>query len=159
MHGEAPRLPAVVGTGTRHRKTDRTPHLAPRIPRALGTEATLGTRSRDHLGADYAEAREVFRQCVPACFASLSTPRYPFIADVQEQKADAGHAVFMETCARCHGDFAKTGPKTYELVTFPNRLVDHEELDTDPLWIIGVFDMSVEERKRFLSGTVTTTHR
>ena len=115
--------------------------------------------SRDHLGTDYAEAREVFRQSVPEYFKTLSTPRYPFIADVSEEKADAGHAVFMETCARCHGDFKKTGVKTYDLVNFPNKLVDQEELGTDPLRITGVFDMNVEEKKRFLSGTVTTTHR
>ena len=115
--------------------------------------------SRDHLGKDYAEAREVFRQCVPEYFKTLSTPRYPFIADVSEEKADAGHAVFMETCARCHGDFKKTGPKAYELVNFPNTLVDQDELGTDPLRITGVFDMNAEEKKRFLSGTVTTTHQ
>jgi len=115
--------------------------------------------SRDHLGADYAEAREVFRQSVPDYFRTLSTPRYPFIADVQEERADAGHAVFRETCGRCHGEFTKTGPKAYELTRFPNRLVDQEELGTDPLRIIGIFDLDVEERKRFLSGTVTTTHR
>jgi hypothetical protein len=115
--------------------------------------------SRDHLGKDYAEAREVFKQCVPDYFKSLSTPRYPFIADVADEKADAGHKVFMETCARCHGDFKKTGSKTYELVNFPNKLVDHEELGTDPLRITGVFDMNAEEKKRFLSGSVTTTHK
>ena len=115
--------------------------------------------SRDHLGKDYAEAREVFRQCVPSYFKALATPRYPFIATVSETKADAGHAVFMETCSRCHGEFKKTGPKTYDLVNFPNKLVDHEELGTDPLRITGVFDMNVEEKKRFLSGKVTTTHK
>ena len=115
--------------------------------------------SRDHVGKDYAEAREVFRQCVPEYFKSLSTPRYPFIADVSEEQADAGHAVFMETCARCHGDFTKKGPKIYDLVNFPNKLVDHDELGTDPLRITGVFDMNAEEKKRFLSGKVTTTHR
>lgn len=115
--------------------------------------------SRDHLGKDYAEAREVFRQCVPSYFKSLATPRYPFIATVSETKADAGHAVFMETCGRCHGEFKKTGPKTYELVSFPNKLVDHEELGTDPLRITGVFDMDVEAKKRFLSGKVTTTRK
>ena len=63
----------------------------------------------------------------------------------------------METCSRCHGDFEKTGPKAYDLVHFPNKLVDHEELGTDPLRITGVFDMDAEEKKRFLSGKVTTT--
>jgi hypothetical protein len=115
--------------------------------------------SRDHLGADYADAREVFRQCVPEYFRSLTTPRYPFIADVAEEKADAGHAVFIETCARCHGDFKKTGAKTYDLVSFPNTLVDQDELGTDPLRITGVFDMDAEEKKRFLSGKVTVTHK
>ena len=115
--------------------------------------------SRDHLGRDYAEAREVFRQCVPDYFKSLTPPRYPFIATVSEAKADAGHAVYKQHCGRCHGEFKKTGAKTYELVSFPNKLVDHEELGTDPLRITGVFDMNVEEKKRFLSGKVTTTRR
>ena len=115
--------------------------------------------SRDHLGRDYSEARETFSKCVPDYFASLTTPRYPFLADVSEEQADAGHAVFMETCARCHGDFTKTAAKTYELVNFPNKLVDHDELGTDPLRITGVFDMNVEEKKRFLSGKVTTTNK
>ena len=35
-------------------------------------------------------------------------------------------------------------------MSFPNKLVDHEELGTDPLRITGVFDMDVEEKKRFL---------
>jgi hypothetical protein len=115
--------------------------------------------SRDHLGQDYAEAREVFRQCVPSYFNSLNTPRYPFIDEVGEARADVGHAIFVESCGRCHGEFRKTGPKAYEQVSFPNTLVDHDELGTDPLRIIGVFDMSVEAKKRFLSGKVTTTHR
>ena len=115
--------------------------------------------SRDHLGGDYAAARETFRKCVPSYFSSLAPPRYPFIDDVSEQAADSGHAVFVETCSRCHGEFKKTGPKTYELVNFPNTLVDQDELGTDPLRIMGVFDMSIEEKKRFLSGTVTTTNR
>ena len=115
--------------------------------------------SRDHLGADYAEAREVFRQCVPDYFKTLTTPRYPFIKDVSAEQADVGHAVFIETCARCHGDFKKTGPKAYELVSFPNTLVDPDELGTDPLRITGVFDMNAEQKKRFLSGSVTVTHK
>jgi len=115
--------------------------------------------SRDHLGNDYAKAREVFRACVPAYFKSLSTPRYPFIDDVSEQNADKGHVVFKVTCGRCHGDFTKTGAKAYALVSFPNKLVDHDELGTDPLRITGVFDMNLEEKKRFLSGKVRTTNR
>lgn len=115
--------------------------------------------SRDHLGTDYAAARETFRRCVPEYFQSLAPPRYPFIADVDEKVADAGHAVFMETCVRCHGEFKKTGPKAYELVNFPNKLVDQDELGTDPLRITGVFDMKAEDKKRFLSGKVTVTHR
>ena len=115
--------------------------------------------SRDHLGLDYAEAREVFRQCVPEYFKTLTTPRYPFIDDVSEARADQGHAVFMEACSRCHGEFKKSGLKAYELVNFPNKLVDQDELGTDPLRITGVFDMSAEEKKRFLSGKVTLTNK
>jgi hypothetical protein len=96
---------------------------------------------------------------VPDYFKSLSTPRYPFIGGVSEAKADAGHAVFRENCGRCHGQFKKTAAKAYELVSFPNKLVDHDELGTDPLRIKGIFDMNAEERKRFLSGKVTLTHR
>ena len=115
--------------------------------------------SRDHLGADYAEARETFKQCVPAYFNSLTTPRYPFIADVTEARADSGQAIYANTCSRCHGEFRKTGPKAYELVDFPNRLADQDELGTDPLRILGLWDLDNEEKKKFLSGSVTVTHQ
>ena len=115
--------------------------------------------SRDHLGADYAEARETFSKCVPAYFNTLTTPRYPFISDVVEKRAEAGQAVYATTCQRCHGEFSKNGPKSYELVSYPGRLVDQEELGTDPLRILGLWDLDNEEKKRFLSGGVTVTHK
>lgn len=115
--------------------------------------------SRDHLGRDYMEARETFRRCVPAYFSSLEPPRYPFIDRVDAAQADGGHAIFMKTCSRCHGSFDKTGDKRFALVDYPGMLVDHDELETDPLRIDGIFDMSVEEKKKFLSGKVTQTGR
>lgn len=115
--------------------------------------------SRGHLGEDYVEARETFAKCVPAYFSSLKPPRYPFIATVDAEKAAAGHRIFQESCGRCHGDFEETGAKQYELVSFPGVLIEPEEVGTDPLRIIGIFDMSVEEKKRFLSGKVTLTKR
>ena len=115
--------------------------------------------SRDHLGADFAEARETFKQCVPAYFSSLKTPRYPFIADVTEARADSGQAIYDNSCRSCHGEFRKTGPKAYELVDFPGRLVDQDELGTDPLRILGLWDLDNEEKKKFLSGSVTVTHQ
>ena len=115
--------------------------------------------SRDHLGADFAEARETFKQCVPAYFGSLKTPRYPFIADVTEARADSGQTIYANTCSRCHGEFRKTGPKAFELVDYPGRLVDQDELGTDPLRILGLWDLDVEEKKKFLSGSVEVTHQ
>jgi cytochrome c5 len=115
--------------------------------------------SRDHLGGDYAEARATFKQCVPAYFNSLETPRYPFIADVTEARADRGQTIYANTCSRCHGEYRKTGPKAFELVDYPGRLVDQEELGTDPLRILGLWDLDVEEKKKFLSGSVEVTHR
>jgi len=115
--------------------------------------------SRDHLGEDYIEARETFRKCVPAYFATLKTPRYPFIATVDAAQAEAGFAIFKETCARCHGTFEKTAEKQYALTSYPNLLVDHDKLGTDPLRIGGFWDFSADEKKKFLGGKVTTTHR
>jgi hypothetical protein len=113
--------------------------------------------NRDHLGKDYLEARETFKKSVPYYFNSLTTPRYPFIASVDAKKADAGFKVFRDTCARCHGEFEKSGDKQYKLVSYPGLLVDRDEIGTDPLRINGIFDMNVEEKKKFLSGTVVTT--
>jgi hypothetical protein len=115
--------------------------------------------SRGHLGEDYVEARETFAKCVPAYFSSLQTPRYPFIAAVDSREAATGHAIFQETCGRCHGEFKQTAEKQYELVSFPGALIEPEEVGTDPLRIIGIFDMSVDEKKRFLSGKVALTKK
>jgi len=38
------------------------------------------------------------------------------------------------------GELKKTGPNTYELVNYPHKLVDNEELGTDPLRITGVLE-------------------
>ncbi len=115
--------------------------------------------NRDHLGRDYLEAKETFRKTVPSFFSSLKTPRYPFIQSVDSQSADAGFKVFENNCAHCHGTFKRTDDKQFDLVSFPGKLVDHEELGTDPLRINNIFDMNIEEKKKFLSGTLVSTQK
>jgi hypothetical protein len=115
--------------------------------------------NRDHLGKDYLEARETFKKTVPYYFSSLKTPRYPFIESVDEKSAEDGFKLFRENCANCHGDFEKTADKQYNLVSFPGKLVDPSELGTDPLRINNIFDMNIEEKKKFLSGTVVSTQK
>ena len=159
VRDHAPLAAALAACGTPNREIDGGLYVDGGFTGNVADVTYAMAISRDHLGADYADAREVFAHCVPEYFKSLTTPRYPFIGDVSEEQADAGHAVFVETCARCHGDFKKTGSKTYDLVSFPNTLVDQDELGTDPLRILGLWDLDNEEKKKFLSGSVTVTHQ
>lgn len=110
--------------------------------------------NRDHLGKDYLEAKETFRKTVPYYFNSLKTPPYPFIDTVDSRSADEGWDIFENTCAHCHGSFQKVADKRFELLSFPGKLMDQDEIGTDPLPISNIFDMNIEEKKRFLSGTV-----
>ena len=54
---------------------------------------------------------------------SLEPPKYPFPVDAK--KAEAGKAIFENTCASCHGTY---GAKW----TYPNRIVPLAEIGTDP---------------------------
>jgi mono/diheme cytochrome c family protein len=60
---------------------------------------------------------------VQAFLLSLEPPKYPFAID--PKLARRGEALFVKTCARCHGTYGKSW-------TYPNRIVPLAEIGTDP---------------------------
>jgi mono/diheme cytochrome c family protein len=54
---------------------------------------------------------------------SLEAPKYPFPVDAK--MAEAGKAIFENTCASCHGTYG-------EKWTYPNRVIPLAEIGTDP---------------------------
>jgi hypothetical protein len=59
---------------------------------------------------------------IQAFLLSLEPPRYPFPID--KALAQRGEALFIKTCARCHGTY---GPKG----VYPNKIVPLDEIGTD----------------------------
>ncbi len=59
-----------------------------------------------------------------AYILSLEPPKYPFPID--RALAERGHAVFNQTCARCHGTYGPGGH-------YPNKVVPVAKIGTDPV--------------------------
>jgi len=76
----------------------------------------------------FKELEPTFRD-IHAYLKSLSPPKYPFPID--GPKADAGKAIFVKTCARCHGTYGPGGE-------YPDRIVELKEIGTDPARAVGV---------------------
>lgn len=60
---------------------------------------------------------------IRAYILSLEPPKYPFPVDAG--LAARGKAVFLDTCARCHGTYGPDG-------TYPNKIVGLDVIGTDP---------------------------
>jgi len=80
-------------------------------------------------------SRAVFEQVEPA-FAdirayilSLEAPKYPLPID--QDKAAAGKTLFTQHCAKCHGTYGADW-------TYPNKIVPHEVVGTDPSRLAGL---------------------
>lgn len=84
---------------------------------------------------DSAQAAEVDRNFpdVLAFLKTIEPPVFPAIVDAQ--KANLGAIVFDTHCAKCHGTYG-------EEETYPNLLVDIEEVKTDPLLTISNYGLS-----------------
>jgi cytochrome c5 len=74
---------------------------------------------------DSSKAREVDDQFadVLAYINSLVAPSYP--GSIDTELAAQGQMIFEETCAKCHGTYGDNS-------SYPNFLVSHEILETDP---------------------------
>jgi mono/diheme cytochrome c family protein len=71
---------------------------------------------------DYVRKQEEAFVGIEAFVRSIEAPRYPFTVDTH--KAERGRALFVETCARCHGSYGPGG-------TYPNKIVPFDEIGTD----------------------------
>ncbi len=71
----------------------------------------------------YIKSQEATFRDIREYFLTLEAPKYPFPVD--EKKAAVGKELFEQTCARCHGTYGPGGK-------YPNRIVDVDEIGTDP---------------------------
>jgi mono/diheme cytochrome c family protein len=80
-------------------------------------------------------SRAVFEKVEPvfadirAYILSLEAPKYPL--PINEEKAAAGKTLFNQHCAKCHGTY---GPEW----TYPNKIVPHSVVGTDPNRLKGL---------------------
>jgi Cytochrome c len=78
--------------------------------------------------AEFKELEPTYRD-IQAFFKSLKPPKYPFPID--REKADLGKIVYNKTCAKCHGTYGEDGK-------YPNRIVELDEIGTDPARARGI---------------------
>ena len=84
----------------------------------------LGEKSLDEF-----KALEPTFADVRAYFLSLKPPKYPFPVD--QARADRGREVFAKSCVKCHGTYG-ANPE------YPNRIVELDEVKTDPARARGI---------------------
>jgi mono/diheme cytochrome c family protein len=89
----------------------------------------LGEKSLEELQALEPTFRDIM-----AYIKSLKPPKYPFAIDAP--RAERGRAVFVRTCSRCHGTYGPNG-------RYPNRIVELEDIGTDPARALGLSDRLV----------------
>jgi len=109
-------------------------------------------------GSDYRKAAERFQECVPDYFKSLKAPRYPMLESIDATAADRGHAVFQETCARCHGEYERKGERDFSRLEYPGVIVPIAEIGTDS-HRVSTPEIAQFEKKRdaLLQGKVERT--
>jgi Cytochrome c len=75
---------------------------------------------------DTAEAEEIYNHSkdVWAYIKKLQPPRYPYAID--QNLADRGKQVFLQTCSSCHGEYDGDG-------YYPNKLIPGDMIGTDSL--------------------------
>lgn len=72
---------------------------------------------------------------IQAYLKTINAPKYPGPLDVT--LADKGKAIFVQNCAKCHGTYGDDWK-------YPNKLVELDDIGTDPTRAIGISDRAKE---------------
>lgn len=88
--------------------------------------------SLDPKGKDFLAADQRFAARGIPYLRTVQPPRYPFLDTVDSAQADRGAATYTTACSGCHGTYAKTVDKTYELTHYPGKVIALDKIGTDP---------------------------
>ena len=84
----------------------------------------LSELQKGRSGRDALLNRAIFDDIVAYIEGPLEAPKYPYAID--QALAAKGHAVFSQSCGRCHGAYAPDAP------SYPNERVSTRKVGTDP---------------------------
>ncbi len=85
--------------------------------------------------ADHIKKHEPTFVDIHAFVMSVESPRYPFA--IEPALAEKGHALFMQTCARCHGSYGPAGE-------YPNKVVPLATIGTDPTLALAIMGKNID---------------
>jgi hypothetical protein len=72
----------------------------------------------------------------------------PFPGKVVNEKALHGYTLYNNNCLQCHGEYLWDGSKKAKLLSFPNKLVLQQEMNSDPQRWLSVSDSLVKEMEQ-----------
>lgn len=92
---------------------------------ALFTIPTMGqTQKRSLKNVD-----TVVKILVPI-LKSYKTPAYPW--KINSERAINGFKIYNTSCLQCHGEYQWNGGNKSQLISFPNKLIAQEDMNSDP---------------------------
>ena len=92
---------------------------------ALFTIPTMGqTQNRSFKNIDM-----VIKNVAPILH-NYKTPSYPWKINTEE--ASIGYKIYNNSCLQCHGEYSWDGGNKSKLVSFPNKLIPQNEMNSDP---------------------------
>lgn len=114
---------------------------------AVSALFTIPTMGQSPEGALAAIPR--VQKAMNVIFTKYEAPAFPGELDIE--KARRGYDVFDNNCAQCHGTYEWRG-NSVKLVSFPNRMVPQERMETDPVrWQSVTEELSATFNKTAMS--------
>lgn len=94
--------------------------------------------------AQFAELEPKFKDLM-AYIYTIKPPKWPF--EIDQSKATVGRSIFEKNCSECHGTYG-------EKPSYPDRLVELDEVGTDPARAKGVSEKSIDHYNATWFGRV-----
>ncbi|MDD4974058.1 MAG: hypothetical protein PHY93_06885 [Bacteriovorax sp.] len=85
------------------------------------------------------------------------TPDFP--GTIIKERAERGFAIYNSSCLQCHGEYKWDGGKKSQLISFPNKLVPQNEMNSDAnRWLAVTLSLSKNLENSVWNDTLQVNH-